>query len=139
MRVQAAALALVFALAGCGDGDGRAQTEPSPKTTVPGGFATLEDAAAAFDCTDVRDIGTGGNPGLAAFGVCQIGRHNIDVYLTTDRSAWEHVAEEFPAVLGPNWVIVCPTGVKAARIVHDRIGGELRIPTKGRDRPARGG
>ncbi|HEX2294400.1 MAG TPA: hypothetical protein VHN37_03740 [Actinomycetota bacterium] len=77
----------------------------------------------------MEDVGTGGNPGLTAFGVCYVepGK-NVDIYMTSDRGAWEHLADQFPSVLGPNWIVVCPTGPAAAREVHDRIGGELVIP-----------
>lgn len=132
MRVSLMALALVAAA--CGGDDAAAPAAPSaaPGTPSPSGtqaYDTLEELAAAFDCKDVQDVGTGsGNPGLSAFGICHIGRHNIDIYMTSDRGAWEHLAEQFPSVLGPSWIIVCPTGAKAARIVHARLGGELRIP-----------
>lgn len=134
MRVRVLLVVLGLLAGACG-GDEAAGPQPSP--TGPQSFDSLQEAAAAFDCSDVRDVGTGGNAGLKAFGVCHIGRANIDIYLTTDRSLWEHIAEQFPAVLGPNWVIVCPTGPKAARIVHERLGGELKIP-KPTPRPGTG-
>jgi hypothetical protein len=105
---------------------------PSPSTDGPRPrpprFETLEAAAEAIGCPDVRDVGTGGNPGLRAFGVCNIGRDNIDIYLTSQRSLWENIAEQVPSVLGPGWIIVTPTGEKAARHVQSLVGGELRGP-----------
>ena len=136
MRVRALSLALVVALAAAacgGEGDDRAaapSTTPSasPTAVAPGQYDTLQELADAFDCKDLQDVGTGGNAGLVAFGICRIGRHNIDIYLTSQRGLWEHLANQFSSVLGPNFVIVCPTGPKAARIVHERLGGDLRIP-----------
>lgn len=138
MRVRALSLALVVALAAaaCGgegdDGAGAPSTTPSASPTAaapePGQYDTLQELADAFDCKDLQDVGTGGNAGLVAFGICRIGRHNIDIYLTSQRGLWEHLANQFSSVLGPNFVIVCPTGPKAARIVHERLGGDLRIP-----------
>lgn len=133
MRVRTpVALALAAALlVACAGGDAAAPTA-APSPAVSRGEAprydTLEEIAAAFDCEDLQDVGTGGNPGLEAFGVCHLGRANVDIYLTSQRAAWEHIAEQFPSVLGPNYIIVCPTGAKVARKVHDRLGGELRIP-----------
>ena len=130
MRVRALTLVSALLLVACG-GDDAGPPSPTPgsaSSTGPGGYGSLEEIADAFDCKDVQDVGTGGNAGLAAFGVCHIGRHNIDIYLTTARGQWEHLAAQFPSVLGPNYIIVCPTGAKAARIVHERLGGELRIP-----------
>lgn len=126
------ALALAAALlVGCAGEDAAAPTatpSPSPIPSEGVRYETLEQIAAAFDCEDLQDVGTGGNPGLEAFGVCHLGRANVDIYLTSARSAWEHIAEQFPSVLGPNYIIVCPTGAKVARKVHERMGGELRIP-----------
>jgi hypothetical protein len=127
LRVRALTIAVALLLAGCG-GEEAGPPEAAPSSAAPGAYESLEEIAAAFDCKDVQDVGTGGNAGLAAFGVCHIGRHNIDIYLTSVRTQWEHLAEQFPSVLGPNYVIVCPTGAKAARIVHERLGGELKIP-----------
>jgi hypothetical protein len=133
LRVRAAvALAVAAALlAACAGEDAAAPTTaPSPSASpgeaVP--YDTLEEIAAAFGCEDLQDVGTGGNPGLEAFGVCHLGRANVDIYLTSARSAWEHIAEQFPSVLGPNYIVVCPTGAKVARKVHARLGGELKIP-----------
>lgn len=139
--MRAWALALTFlVLAGCAVDEAAGPptratpvsvTPGTPAPAAPGTYETLDEIAAAFDCADVQDVGTGGNPGLSAFGICHIRRHNIDIYMTTNRGQWEHLAEQFPSVLGPNWIIVCPTGAEAARIVHRRLGGELRIPGKG--------
>ena len=130
MRVRGVALALTVAMAaaGCSEEAADPPPTPAPATSSPGGAASLEVLANAFGCEDLHDVGTGGNPGLAAFGVCHLGRHNIDIYLTTNRAQWEQLADQFPSVLGPNWIIVCPTGAKTARIVHERIGGTLKIP-----------
>jgi hypothetical protein len=127
LRARAAALAVAVAFTACGGdgGDGRSAGGPTP---TPAPFEAVEELAASMRCEDVQDVGTGGNAGLSAFGVCHIGRHNVDIYVTSDRAQWEHLAEQFPSVLGPGWIVVCPTGAKAARIVHDRLGGELRIP-----------
>lgn len=132
--VAALGIALALLGASCSGDEPAAPTPaaaPSPTATGPGGsvaYESLEEAAAAFDCEEVQDVGTGGNRGLEAFGVCHIGRANVDIYLTTERGLWEHIAQQYPSVLGPNWIIVCPTGAKVARTVHERIGGELVIP-----------
>jgi len=134
LRVRAAlAVALTLALPAVAcSGDEAAAPAPSASASSPaaedGRYETLEEIAAAFDCRDLQDVGTGGNQGLEAFGVCHVGRANVDIYLTSQRELWEHIAQQFPSVLGPNWIIVCPTGAKVAREVHERIGGELVIP-----------
>lgn len=133
MRARApVALALAAALlVGCAGDEAAAPTTAPSASASPGEaprYETLEEIAEAFGCEDLQDVGTGGNPGLEAFGVCHLGRANVDIYLTSARSAWEHIAEQFPSVLGPNYIIVCPTGAKVAREVHERLGGELRIP-----------
>lgn len=132
MRAWVLALTLV-AVAGCSAEEAAAPTAtvtPAPATASPARYETLDEIAAAFDCDDLQDIGTGGNPGLTSFGICRIGVDNFDIYMTSNRGQWEHIADQFPSVLGPDWIVVCPTGPKAARLVHERLGGELRIPTK---------
>lgn len=125
MRVGAVAVLVALALGACG-GDEAPGSEGPP----PGGakYDSLEEVAEAADCADVEDVGTANNPGLEEFGICHVGRANIDIYLTSDRSAWEHLAEMFPSVLGPNWVIVSPSGAEGARAIHEKLGGELKIP-----------
>ena len=131
MRARALALTLSLA-AGCAAGD-TGPLVPTPSGTAspsPARYETLEEIAAAFGCEKLQDVGTGENAGLTAFGICYVGRHNVDIYMTSNRGAWEHLADEFPSVLGPNWIVVCPTGAKAARIVQRRLDGELRVPRK---------
>lgn len=127
MRVSAAVCAAVL-LSGCSGEPAPERPAAATPSPLPGEYGSLEEIAAAFGCEDVHDVGTGGNPGLTAFGVCHIRRHNIDIYMVSDVGLWEHIAEQFPSVVGESWIIVCPTGAKAARIVHERLGGELRIP-----------
>ena len=33
-----------------------------------------------------------------------------------------------PIALGNQWVIVSPSGAEGARVIHERLGGELKIP-----------
>lgn len=91
-------------------------------------YESLEDVARAADCKELRDVGTANNPGLKQFGICHVGSANIDIYLTSQRALWEHIADQFPSVIGPNWVIVSPSGAEGARVIHERLGGELKIP-----------
>lgn len=127
MRVRAAAALLCLVLAGCsGDDPAPAASPPEPDRGVS--YDSLEAVAEAADCTKLQDIGTGGNAGLAEFGVCYVGSANIDIYLTTQRGLWEHLGDQFPSVLGPNWVIVSPSGIEGARIIQERLGGELKVP-----------
>ncbi len=129
MRVSGAVLSALLFTTGCsGEPAPERPAAATPSPSIPGEYGSLEEIAAAFGCEDVQDVGTGGNPGLTAFGVCHIGRHNIDIYMTSSVVQWEHIAEQFPSVVGESWIIVCPTGAKAARIVHERLGGDLRIP-----------
>lgn len=119
MRVLGgAAAALIVGVAGsCGGGPGEGRR-----------YASLAEVGRHLGC-DVQDVGTGGNEGLEAFGVCYVRQgDNVDIYLTSDRRLWEHLAEDFPSVLGPNWIVVCPTGGDVARLVHDELGGTLALP-----------
>ena len=123
------AILLLVACSGSPPDDG----EIAPSPSVPSGppearsYSGLEEIAEAIGCEGVRDVGTGGNPGLSAFGICSLGRHNLDIYMVTDNS-WDNSFPDFPNVRGPGWMIVCPTGEKAARLVQNAIGGELRLP-----------
>lgn len=132
MRVRALTLAVAAALTltSCMGGETAAPEDGTPAPGASGGLAydSLEEIAAAFGCEKLQDVGTGGNQGLTAFGICYLGDDNIDIYMTSQRGLWEHLAAQFPSVLGPNWIIVCPTGAKAARLVHERLGGTLKIP-----------
>ncbi len=127
MRVRAAAVLVCLVLAGC-SGDEPAPAEPTPEPAAGVRYDSLEAVAEAADCTKLVDVGTGGNAGLAEFGVCYVGSANIDIYLTTQRGLWEHLGDQFPSVLGPNWVIVSPSGVEGALIIQERLGGELKLP-----------
>ena len=101
-------------------GTGAQTSSPS----APSRYETLEAIANDIGCTDLQNVGTGNNAGLREFGVCRLGPHNIDIYLISDPS-WNYLAEEFDAVSGPGWIVVCPTGEKAAKLVHAEIGGTL--------------
>ena len=129
MRAWVAAALVVSALVAGACDDDAAIPARSSEGPLPEGrrYASLDEVGDALGC-QVEDVGTGGNAGLAAFGVCHVAGDNVDVYLTSDRGLWEHLAEQFPSVLGPNWIIVCPTGAEAARRVHARLGGTLEIP-----------
>ena len=128
MRVWAAVVPLAASLAACAD-DEPATPAPTPAAAENAlAYETLAEVAEAADCGKLQDIGTGGNPGLKAFGVCYVGSANVDIYLTSQRNLWEHLADQFPAVLGPNWVILSPSGGEGARVIHERLGGELKIP-----------
>lgn len=98
---------------------------PPPKAKP---YDSLTEIAAAFDCTKLEDLGNGGNVGLRTQGVCYVGFHNVDIYLTSDREPWERIAEQFPSVFGPQWIVVTPTGEGAARYVQSKIGGRLALP-----------
>ncbi len=126
MRAAVAA-ALVLGLAPACDDEAARPTRPETVRDEARRYETLAQVGRDLGC-EVRDVGTGGNAGLTAFGVCSLGRDNVDVYLTSRRGLWEHLAEQFPSVLGPNWIVVCPTGAAAARRVHDRLGGKLALP-----------
>lgn len=126
--VGTALAGLVLVAAACGGDDAEDPAEPAgpaPGEAQP--YGSLDEVGDALGCK-VQDVGTGGNAGLKAFGVCNLGRHNVDIYLTSQRGLWEHLADQFPSVLGPNWIVVCPTGPEAARLVHDELGGTLEIP-----------
>lgn len=126
MRVRAVAGLLCLVLAGCsGDDSAPAAATPEPAAVR---YDSLEAVAEAADCTKLVDVGTGGNAGLEEFGVCYVGSANIDIYLTSQRGLWEHIGDQFPSVLGPNWVIVSPSGVEGALIIQERLGGELKLP-----------
>jgi hypothetical protein len=129
LRVPAAGvLALVLALAPACEGDKRVlRHDDALIPAEPRRYETLAEVGRDLDC-EVRDVGTGGNAGLSAFGVCDVGEDNVDIYLTSQRGLWEHIAEDFPSVIGPNWIVVCPTGPPAARRVHAKLGGRLVIP-----------
>ena len=124
-----AAIVVLAALVGACDGDdlgdaGQAATHgPAAQR-----YASLEEVARAAGCKGLQDVGTGNNAGLKQFGICYVGRANIDIYLTSQRALWEHLADQFPSVIGPNWVIVSPSGAEGARVVHEKLGGELKIP-----------
>ena len=90
-------------------------------------YGSLQEIARAFDCTGLKNVGTGGEVTIRAFGVCAVGRHNIDIYLVRGTS-FDYLLSQFAGVKGPGWVIVTPTGGEAARIVHERLGGRLAIP-----------
>lgn len=127
MRAGVGAVLLCLALAAC-SGDEPAPAAPSAPPAAGSSYDSLEAVAEAADCGNLRDVGTGNNAGLEEFGVCAIGSANIDIYLTSQRNLWEHLGDQFPSVLGPNWVIVSPSGVEGARIIQERLGGELKLP-----------
>lgn len=123
-----AVVAVVVLLGACGDDD--SGVEGTTATRGPAGerYESLEEVARAADCKGLQDVGTGNNAGLKQFGVCYVGSANVDIYLTSQRGYWEHLADQFPSVIGPNWVIVSPTGPEGARLIHERLGGELKVP-----------
>lgn len=127
MRAWGLGLLVAGVLVAC-SGDDPAPAVAASPGPVAEAFANLEEAAAAIGCDAYRDVGTGGNAGLEQFGVCNIGSANIDIYLTSQRNLWESLADQFPTVLGPNWVIVSPSTAEGARLIHERVGGELVIP-----------
>lgn len=134
--MSALALAALLLLASCGGEP--APPEPAAVSTTlppnagpapePRPFETLEEVASAIGCTDLEDLGNGGNTGLRTQGVCYVGVHNVDVYLTSERKPWERIAQQFPSVFGPQWIVVTPTGPDAARYVQGRIGGRVVLP-----------
>lgn len=91
-------------------------------------YKTLQEVADAIGCTDLEDLGTGGNAGLRAFGICNLGEHNIDIWLVTDSSWRSQLAADAAIVYGPGWIVTCPTGKEAAREVRRRVGGTVSIP-----------
>lgn len=102
-----------------------ARSTGAPATTKGAwDYESLDEIADAIGCTDLQDVGTGGNAGLRAFGVCHLDGHNLDVYLVSDHS-WDHLKQQFHTVSGSGWIVVCPTGARAARLVHREIGGEI--------------
>jgi hypothetical protein len=126
LRAWALALLVAIAVTACsGDDSGRAA---QPSGDGGAAYESLDEVVDAVGCKGFMDVGTGGNAGLEEFGVCNVGSANIDIYLTSQRGLWEHLADQFPSVLGPNWIIVSPSGVEGARVVRDRLGGELRLP-----------
>ena len=118
-------IAASLVLASCASDTEPSGTSPAESPpSAPSRYETLEAIANDIGCTDLQNVGTGNNPGLREFGVCQLGPHNIDIYLISDPS-WNYLADEFDAVSGPGWIVVCPTGEKAANLVHAEIGGTL--------------
>ena len=128
MRAWAALVLIGASLGACADDEPAAPAPTAAAADDALAYETLAEVAEAADCGKLQDIGTGGNAGLKAFGVCYVGSANIDIYLTSQRNLWEHLADQFPAVLGPNWVILSPSGPEGARVIHERLGGELKIP-----------
>jgi hypothetical protein len=127
LRVRAGAIGLCLVLAGCA-GDDPAPGASTPEPRGGARYDSLEAIADAADCKGLQDLGTANNAGLEEFGICYVGSANIDIYLTSQRGLWEHLADQFPSVLGPNWVIVSPSGIEGARIIQERLGGELEVP-----------
>ena len=129
MRARVLVVSLALLLGAC-DGDDPPDRAASPAQETRAGktYGSLEEVAAAADCAGLQDVGTGNNAGLKEFGICHVGSANIDIYLTSQRGLWEHIADQFPSVIGPNWVIVSPSGAEGARVIHERLGGELKIP-----------
>ena len=139
MSVRLAALVLAL-LAACGgpsaEPSSEAAVDPTPSPLVapdgpppePRRYETVQEAAAALGCSDLEDLGNGGNAGLRTQGVCHIGHRNFDIYLTSQRDLWEHIAAQFPSVFGPGWIVVSPTGEEGARYAQGMLGGDLALP-----------
>lgn len=133
MRVRAlvVAVAALALLAACDGGAEEPLVAAPTPTPTPGevrAYDGLEEIAEALDCKGLEDVGTANNPGLDEFGICYIGSANLDLYMTSQRGLWEHLSDLYPSVLGPNWIIVSPSGLEGARVVQERLGGELRVP-----------
>lgn len=129
VRVLAVALGVLAALGACDGGPGEPPVGvPSASPDEARAYEGLEEVAEAADCEGLEDLGTANNAGLDEFGICHIGSANLDIYLTSQRGLWEHLADLYPSVLGPNWIIVSPSGLEGARVVQERLGGELRVP-----------
>lgn len=128
-------LCIALLLASCaaeptaGRDEGAPIEAAEPSDDGPQRYDTLEAIARDIGCTDLEDVGTGGNAGLREFGVCMLSPHNLDLYLISDRS-WNYLTEDFDAVVGSGWIVVCPTGPRAAGRVHAAIGGKLTTPAE---------
>lgn len=103
-------------------------SSPRPGETLAT-FATFQDAAEAIGCTQRKEVGTGGNPGLRAFGICEIDGQNLDIYLIEEGAGWEYLANDFMSVKGPGWIVIGFT-TEVVRTVQDRIGGQLNLRAK---------